>query len=206
MSKFGRIADVKSKYDTNKEILLTGKGPSLSLLNENSHVGKYVACINESATLFEKVDFNFFNDSDLILNFKDHNYSFSKIENLIVPMQPHVRRGPTKYTCNDLIKDYAQYDMTIYTHKLFTQNMKIENAGVLFDDMSFGAVASTYQIALNWLISVGFRKFHIYGITRHGGYQEQYKGPKPASDGHYKHNYQLGLNILNKHNCTYTIY
>jgi hypothetical protein len=78
-----------------------------------------------------------------------------------------------------------------------------------FGNKCFGEVLSTYQIALHWLIRHGFRKFHIYGVSKCGQYHKEFE--KNDDIGNYRDstwyawNYNMGENILEKYECEWEI-
>lgn len=194
-------------YDLEKTIILTGKGIT-SL--KSSEAGKddncYVACVNTSAILHQKVDFLFFNDIEPIYELSDlYDYDFENIDNFISPIQLHRNSKVSDVTFRN-VKCFLESKTTanLYTHRLFTQSI---NSPSEVDDLFFGNLTSTLHVAINWLCHVGFRKFKIYGSDLSGEYAPVFIHKKSVGNKMpkqwFQQNMKITKRILKKFDCDY---
>lgn len=195
-------------------MIVSGKGPTSSLAVDQTDE-KYVAVTTSVCNIFPHCDFVISNDAEFL-----ESNSLDNVDNLIVPIIIHRTVGGragvhdrlplSEHYFYDILKDKG--DFGVFTYRLFTQNMSsFKNQSTIEggDDVLFPYLLSGYHTALHWLCLVGFRNFEIYGISETGGYNDEtinQQVPKqPRTEGFFRQNYQMGIDILEQNNCRYTI-
>lgn len=204
------------KFDLSKTVLLCCKGPSSVNAPQNSE-GKYVAVTTSACNIFEHCDFLFSNDVEFF-----RTGDISNVENVVVPLFPHLTRNgragihtdvpPEDHFFASSIGDQLA-GKNVYTYRLFTQshNPRFEEIkiGDDVDTISLPFVLTGYHTALYWLITAGFKRFEIYGVTEDGGYNDSTVNkniPKVTrTQEFFKQNFDMGISILQNNDCDYTI-
>jgi len=216
-----KLAD--NNFDTSKTVLLCCKGPSSIDAPEHAE-GKYVAVTTSACNIFDHCDFLFANDVEFF-----ETADIDHVDNVIVPIVMHVTEfhegfgrsvagihenlPAERHIFHHAIKDFCG-DANIYTYRLHSQdkikkykNMKISPVG---DEFPLPFLLSGYHTALYWLIKAGFRDFEIFGVSTCGSYNESTVNKKvpinPRPLLFYQQNYQMGIDILDEHQCNYTLH
>tara|TARA_B100000287_G_C20353523_1_gene670830 strand:- start:71 stop:727 length:657 start_codon:yes stop_codon:yes gene_type:complete len=200
MAKLNKVCN--SNFDVERGVILYSKGTFNSeVIDKSSH--PYVASLNTSALLYEdKIDFLFLNDIETIDNVKNAGGNFNNIDNIICPINPHVKSGREKsnYTYNNILNTLSQVNTTVYTYRLHTQEKEFYIDLNKQDNYRFGRINSVYHTALYWLLLVGFKQFAIYGVSSRGDYQENFIKNQDCgtkrSKAWYTKNYKRGIDIF----------
>ena len=225
MAKLKKISN--SSFDLNKPVIVVGKGPSAEKLEEflqDKNVDDFYFCgINTSYEYMPKVDFLAFCDLGVLESLeKNERENYKKIKNLVCPL---VLRGSppgrpeivvdTELTYEWLNEELRDVDVNIYTFKLHTQH-KMLPKDERVDDFPFincgnrGKIRSSYHCGLVWLTKVGFKNFHIFGVSKEKEYADFFVKNNDCGNDRdnrwYRKNYRLGESILNYNECSYEIY
>lgn len=193
--------------DLNKEVVVIGKGPSSSLVLDHDTSNSYVASLNSSCVILDKViDFLFFNDFVTIENILKHDYDLNKIKNIVCPIQLHANERVSKYTYTDVLHELHKYQINIFTYRLQTQKI---NSPSSTDSMFFNCY-STAISAFYWLTHIGFKKFNIFGISKSNEYNNIFKSKKDCGlnreNAWYVNNFKYSVNILKNKSCSYNFF
>ena len=214
MSNIKKLAD--SSFDTSKTVVICGKGESLTKIHDADLTDKYIACLN-SATLFvDRADFLFVTDIERLDSLLKVETDFSKIKNLISPIQVHKNEKPSAVTYLDVAKKTKQYDLDIYTYCLQTQTMPdppLDN----IDKFKFGpeVMYSSFICSLFWLTHAGFRNFEMYGVGTNPKYAQKFidnndtgslrkdKDLNPTPKEWFVVNCMTGISIMQRLGCSF---
>ena len=219
MTQLNKISN--SNFDTDKPVILCGKGPSLDRLGDflqsNNSNDFYFCSINTAYKLMPQVDFLSFSDIMVLEELDKRPDDYLKIKNFVCPI---VLREA--YTRDDGKGDVRESDKTfqfvldktthlngrVYTYTFFTQNRQVEVDKFSQDNFYINWVVSSYQTTLLWLIEAGFRKFEIFGVSQRREYHKTFVEDNDCGNRRknevYRSNIYLGLDIMNKHQCKYT--
>ena len=209
MAQFKKIQN--SKFETDKIIIICGKGKTVEKVEKLDKNNKLIACLNSSTVFVENVDFLFINDQERLESLLKLEKNPEKVKNLILPIQPHKNFGPSNITYLDCVKTIETFDWNVYTYSLYTQNIKDPETEDI-DKIRFGpeTIHSTLHTSLFWLIESGFRKFEIYGVGNDSQYADVYNQNakseigfygKKQSESWYKQNKSIAQQILERNNC-----
>jgi len=217
MAKLKKICD--STFQVDKEVVICGKGASLSRIHEIDLKDKLICCLN-SATLFvDRVDYLIITDMPRLEFLLEKEQNFEKIKNIIMPIQLHEFQRASKHTYLDALGLLKDKDVNVYTFHLHTQYIKDPETDQI-DKIKFGpeTIMSTFHVALFWLTYVGFDRFKIFGISKDGTYQEAFN---KLGDVHgrgergeliltppwwFPKNYDNGVKILNRQGAKYDFF
>ena len=214
MSNIKKLSD--SNFDTSRTVIICGKGQSITKIKEADLDNKYIACLN-SATLFvDDVDFLFVTDIERLDTLLEVETNFSKIKNLISPIQVHRNERPSAVTYLDVAKKTQRYDLNLYTYCLQTQTMRNPKTEEI-DKFTFGpeVMYSSFVCALFWLTNAGFRNFEMYGVGTNPKYAQKFidnndsgtlrKGIEGTnmSDTWFVANYNSGVSIMQRFDCNF---
>lgn len=207
------LKKVTNSLFENKKILLCGKGATSALAPKTKTEDSYVVCLNTSALMFDKVDFLFINDYETIEKLIKADFDFSKLSNLIIPLQLHEKSSISARTYLDVFELLKESNTDIYTYKLHTQTMNFSHdERVDHSPLSSGhsQIWSTYHSALLWLTALGLREYDIYGVSKDGVYDSFFEKNNDVGEARnlnwYEINYNVGIYILERNNCSYNIF
>ena len=147
---------LSEEYDRNKPVLIVGKGPSARFVESNEDY--YVACLNQSGRICEKIDFQFVGDQkpfeDMMSDYVD------RVDNLIFPtkfnQQNTLGEKSMIHVDNVLPKNVQRYGYTFCGPTVWDCH-DIENVMKV-------SVLCTGEVAFFWLLQQGFRNFKSIGI------------------------------------------
>ena len=217
MAKLKKICD--STFETDKEVIICGKGASLSRIHEIDLKDKLICCLN-SATLFvDKVDYLIITDMPRLKFLLEKEQNFEKIKNIIIPIQLHEFQRASEHTYLDALRLLGDKDVNVYTFHLNTQKIEDPETDQI-DKIKFGPemIMSTFHVALFWLTHVGFGKFKIFGVSKNSAYQEMFnklgdvhsKGKNGeiilAPSSWFESNYNNGVKILDRQGIEYEFF
>lgn len=214
MAKIKKICD--SNFETEKTVIICGKGKTIEKVKTANKANKLIACINSSTIFVENVDFLFINDIERLESLLDIEENPQKIKNLIVPIQPHKNCGPSDVLYTDCVDRVEKLDINVYTYSLHTQRIKNPETEEI-DKIRFGPeiIHSTFHTCLFWLIENGFRNFEIYGVSGQPQYADVYTNMtkkevgvfgKPPPDHWFKANKEIGIRLLERSKCHYKFF
>lgn len=213
MTRLNKISN--SHFDTDKPVILCGKGPSIGKLEDfvlsHSADNFYFCSINTAYKLMPRADFLCFSDIPVLEELDKSPDDYLKIKNFVCPivLREHARGGvyESDKTFQLVLDKTKDLNGSVYTYTFFTQSRHVEIDKSSQDDFYINWVASSYQGALYWLIQAGFRKFEIFGVSQRSEYHQTFVNDNDCgdkrSDSFYKGNFYLGVDIMNKHQCEY---
>ena len=205
MARVKKIKD--SKFETEKTVIICGKGESIEKIKNVDLGGKYVACLNSATVFVENVDFLFINDIEKLEMLFKLEQRLQKISNIIVPIQVHKDCKASEITYVEVLDLLKEYDMNLYTYCLYTQKMKNPDTDEI-DFFQFGSevIDSVFHTSLFWLTEVGFRNFEIYGVGTSQKYADVFVEAKDVANmpkSWHEKNYRKGVKILERNKCQY---
>jgi len=158
-------------------VLIVGKGPSARPVEATAT--RYVAALNEAASLCERCDWLFVNDFSALATLS--RALVANAGTLVLPN--HLHRDPFGAT-------HCHWARAIDTLGLTPRRVDVYR---LFSDPHFGSVRhlpefgrihSVAETAIAWLLRLGFGTFQTIGIDPAGGYADNFAGgpqtDKPA--------------------------
>lgn len=204
MAQLRRISD--TSFNIKERVLLCGKGPSSDEAHKALGDKHLIAAINTAVVFFDHVDFLFFNDIETINNIRKYDYDLRKIKNIICPIQLHQNDHPSGLTYLNVLEQLQEHSIDVYTYKLHTQTIPSPECA---DNDEYRNIISSASTAINWLTSVGFRNFDIYGIDTQGDYSHRFKeqsdcGNTGRNHDWYAMNYKSCIDPLIAKDCQYT--
>lgn len=217
VAKLKKISN--STFQTGKEVVICGKGASLSRIGEIDLEDKIICCLN-SATLFvDRVDYLIVTDMPRLEFLLEKEQNFQKIKNIIMPIQLHEFQRVSNHTYLDALELLKDKDVNVYTFHLNTQNIEDPETDQI-DKIKFGPeiIMSTFHVALFWLTHTGFDKFKIFGVGKSPVYQEVFN---KLGDVHaigkrgellltpptwFENNYSNGVKILDRQGAEYDFF
>lgn len=206
-----------SNFDTEKEVLICGKGSSLVKIFDEDLSDKIVVCLNSSSIFFEKVDFLFTTDIERFNSLFEVESNIQKVKNIVCPIQMHEFEVPSRFTYLDVFEKLQKQKVNLFTFCLQSQKMQKPDDDRI-DKFTFGPepMYSTYICSLFWLINAGFYKFKVFGVSTDGVYADEFikngefgkntRGTKQIPRSWFVSNYNAGVKILKRNNCEFKIY
>ena len=153
------------RYDRNKTVVVLAKGANAFFIPSSEDY--YVACLNSSGRLAEKIDFQFFNDG---LSYRSVSKYVTGFQNLIVPPRFVDVRG---YKSSDefVHKECGEW---VCESRYYL--------GQKGDKADMPDVRSTGESAIFWLLEQGFRTFILCGMDPGGGYHKIFREEYDKAD------------------------
>lgn len=223
MATLKKISDIN--LDINKTAVVCGKGPTLSnldnYLKDKNLDDFYFFGINTAFRLMKRCDFLAVSDLHKLRDVEKNNFEvYNNIKNFIIPLvfrddlMPHIPNGyvvDTNVTYKWFLDKLQTYkNINIFTYKLFTQTLKVDVNCDIQDTFLVERAFSNMQVLIEWIVRAGIKKFEIFGMEKTNKYNANFvvnKEDNPLLDPSvYVKNFDLTVNILEKHGCAYNIH
>lgn len=216
MATLKKISD--NSFPIHKEVVICGKGSSSAKIKDENLTDKLVCCLNSATLLVDSVDYLVITDWERFESLLTHEKDFSKIKNIIIPIQLREKTVPSpNYTYMDVLNKLDEYEINLYTFSL-GDGKENQLASEQIDTFTFGPeqIHSTFHVSLFWLIKVGFKNFTMYGVSKNPEYAQLFKQIKNETGGLYVGgkrvetpepwftlNFNTGVEIMNRNGCNY---
>lgn len=217
MAVFKKISD--SQFPIDKEVVVCGKGHSLIKVKDLPLEDKVVCCLNSAILFVDKVDYLVVTDWERLEVLLREETNFSKVKNILVPIQMHHCAQPSKYTYLDAMDKLKSYDLNVYTFHLVTQKIPNPDSNEIdFIELGPEPSMSSLSVSLHWLTNLGFKNFKIFGVSKNGVYEQKFEEikdvgtPSPNNTSRkvpvqwFIDNYNNAIKILERQQCKFDFF